>query len=417
MLTTIGYHHCLHVPQFFSVLRQDPGIYLFFYFHFVVYWNRKILLNDNFFFLLTLSLAFWSELLFYYPLASFSHQYYLVVFHQSDSKSLLVSRILLCIRVDLDNTVVWMVSIHPLITNFYCLFSKTFQNHSKDTNCNWYHHQLHVPLLFSSRARSKYFFFAFDHFHCGLLEWQNLTRWQILFCLLINIKSVHLARIRGSFCISKSQKISKTDSGLCIYHFVVWSNFNLLHNSQLVTFSTQSCTPFCVISQHSLIMLLTILFLPPYNLHLLFCHVLSFLFQHSWSWLHYLVLLSKEIQFLTWGFSFLAMFWSFHFQWLQFVSWIINAVVFLLIFVFQFFLFNYVTIAIIFFFCCSFKCISQILAKLDPPSFLVTYMTSLSSSLLLLFYSFENFFTPMLADGLSLESERHQVFSSLQDSS
>ena len=33
----------------------------------------------------------------------------------------------------------------------------------------------------------------------------------------------------------------ETDSGLYIYHLSVWSNFNLLHNSQWITFPTQSC--------------------------------------------------------------------------------------------------------------------------------------------------------------------------------
>ena len=30
------------------------------------------------------------------------------------------------------------------------------------------------------------------------------------------------------------------DSGLCIYQLVVWWNFNFLHNSQWITFSTQT---------------------------------------------------------------------------------------------------------------------------------------------------------------------------------
>ena len=46
-------------------------------------------------------------------------------------------------------------------------------------------------------------------------------------------------------CISKSKKFYvsfyKMDTGLCIYHLVVWWNLNLLHNSQLITFPTQSC--------------------------------------------------------------------------------------------------------------------------------------------------------------------------------
>ena len=53
-----------------------------------------------------------------------------------------------------------------------------------------------------------------------------------------------LAEIRWSVCISKSQRILcvsffRTDSGLCIYNLVVWSNFNFLRNSQWITFPTQ----------------------------------------------------------------------------------------------------------------------------------------------------------------------------------
>ena len=47
-----------------------------------------------------------------------------------------------------------------------------------------------------------------------------------------------------SICILKSQKIfsvsfSCTDSVLHLYHFVLWSKFNIAHNFQLITFSKQ----------------------------------------------------------------------------------------------------------------------------------------------------------------------------------
>ena len=35
--------------------------------------------------------------------------------------------------------------------------------------------------------------------------------------------------------------IFRTDSGLGIYHFFVWSNLSFLHNSQWITFPTKSC--------------------------------------------------------------------------------------------------------------------------------------------------------------------------------
>ena len=60
------------------------------------------------------------------------------------------------------------------------------------------------------------------------------------------IKSDRLAEIRWSVCISKSKgslcvSFSRTDSGLCIHHFFVWSNCNFLHSFQLITLPTESC--------------------------------------------------------------------------------------------------------------------------------------------------------------------------------
>ena len=69
----------------------------------------------------------------------------------------------------------------------------------------------------------------------------------VLFCIfLINIMSGRLTGIRWSACILKSQRIlcvlfSRTDSGLFKYYLMVWSNFDLLHNYQWITFPTQSC--------------------------------------------------------------------------------------------------------------------------------------------------------------------------------
>ena len=94
-----------------------------------------------------------------------------------------------------------------------------------------------------------------------------------------------VAEIRWSVCISKSQRIlgvsfSKTDSGLFIYHFFVWSNLNFLHNSQWIIFSTKMCLAlysFCVNLLYSLIMWLIVSSLSPYDLHLRFCRVLAIL--------------------------------------------------------------------------------------------------------------------------------------------
>ena len=59
-------------------------------------------------------------------------------------------------------------------------------------------------------------------------------------------RSGRLVEIRWSICISKSQRIlgvssSRTDSGLCIYYLLIWSNLNFLHNSQWIAFPSQLC--------------------------------------------------------------------------------------------------------------------------------------------------------------------------------
>ena len=63
---------------------------------------------------------------------------------------------------------------------------------------------------------------------------------------------------------------SRTDAGLCIYHLVVWSYLNFLHDSQWITLLTQSCLvlySFCANFLRSLIMWLIVLSLSPHNLH------------------------------------------------------------------------------------------------------------------------------------------------------
>ena len=60
---------------------------------------------------------------------------------------------------------------------------------------------------------------------------------QVLFFFLTIPRPGRLAEVRWSVCISKSLRtfcvsFSWSDSGLCIYHLFVWSNFNFLHNSQ-----------------------------------------------------------------------------------------------------------------------------------------------------------------------------------------
>ena len=52
------------------------------------------------------------------------------------------------ILTNLNNTVVWMVSILPLISNSSSLIYQTFGNRSKRAKFTWYYRHLHVSRLF-----------------------------------------------------------------------------------------------------------------------------------------------------------------------------------------------------------------------------------------------------------------------------
>ena len=95
--------------------------------------------------------------------------------------------------------------------------------------------------FFDSLARSRYLSFFSHSF--GFILWSTRTAkstiYQVLFYLLIIIRSGLLAEIRRSVCMPKSHTslcvlFSRTGAGLCIYHLFVWSNFNFLHLSQWI---------------------------------------------------------------------------------------------------------------------------------------------------------------------------------------
>ena len=212
-----------------------------------------------------------------------------MVFHWSlsDSKSSQVSRTLLSILAVLNNAVVWMVSTRLPTSKSSSPFSNplvTVPNAPITigiiVTCMFYS-------FFSSLARSRYLSF-FSHSFSFIL-WSagtaKSTILQVLFFLLIIIKSGLLAGIRWSVCILKSHRslcesFSRIGAELCIYHLLVWSNLNFLHISQWITLPTQSCLALysrCVNLLHSLIIWLMVSSLSPHSLHLLFCCVLSIL--------------------------------------------------------------------------------------------------------------------------------------------
>ena len=157
------------------------------------------------------------------------------------------------------------------------------------TNCNWYNRHFHVPQYFQFPSKVKvYSFFSLSfNFNLWSTGTEKSTILKVLFSLfffflLIIIRFGRLAKIWWSVCISKSQwtlcvSFSWTDSGLCIYHLFIWSNFNFLHNSPWITLSYLVLYYFCVNLLHSLIMWSIVSSLSPHNQHLLFCGVLSIL--------------------------------------------------------------------------------------------------------------------------------------------
>ena len=84
-------------------------------------------------------------------LASFYHQHWLVVFNgrPSDSKSPRVSSTHLCTLSIFSNTVIYGVSILPLISVFSISPFQTFRDRAKCTNYNWYHVTLMLHSFFS----------------------------------------------------------------------------------------------------------------------------------------------------------------------------------------------------------------------------------------------------------------------------
>ena len=150
-----------------------------------------------------------------------------------DSKSPQVSRTLLSILAVLNNAVVWMFSTRPPTSKPSTSFSNplvTVRNAPITigiiVTCMFHS-------FFSSLARSRYLSF-FSHSFSFIL-WSagtaKLTILQVLFFLLIIIKSGLLAGIRWSVCILKSHRslcesFSRTGAGLCLYHLLTWSNLN-----------------------------------------------------------------------------------------------------------------------------------------------------------------------------------------------
>ena len=168
----------------------------------------------------------------------------------SDRKSPQVSRTLLSILANLNNAVVLVVSTSLLVSKtsrFLFLFTNPLGIAPS------------APITISITVTYKFqFFFSF------LGRYWLLSSFSIsfnFFSIVCRADKVHylagilsffgwvsqgLIKIKWSVCISKSLRslcasFSNADSGLCIYHLLVWSNFNFLHDFLVITFPLQSC--------------------------------------------------------------------------------------------------------------------------------------------------------------------------------
>ena len=215
------------------------------------------------------------------------------VFHKSFSRwsftevcvtvSPLKSPGLFSILAVLHNAVIWMVSTHPPISKSSSPFNNLLVTVPKTPITigiivTIMFHSLSIPWQGSGTYLSLH---ILSVLFCGQSGQQSRQ-----FCKYSFFRKVwFLAEIRWSVCMSKSPRslclsFSRTAAGLCIYHLFVCSNLNFLHFSQWITLPTQSCLVFysvCANLLNSLIMWLMVSSLSPYNLHRLFCCVLSIL--------------------------------------------------------------------------------------------------------------------------------------------
>ena len=105
--------------------------------------------------------------------------------------------------------------------------------------------------FFYSLARSRYLSFFSLSFRFILWSPRRAksTILQILFFLLIIMRSGLLTGIRWSVSMLKSHRslcesFSRTGAGLYIYHSFVWSNWNFLNISQLITLRLNRVSPY-----------------------------------------------------------------------------------------------------------------------------------------------------------------------------
>ena len=157
------------------------------------------------------------------PLVSFSHKLLLTDFHWrlNDSKFSQISWTPFCILADLNNAVVWMVSILLPISNSSIPFSSLIESvpSAPTTIVNTVTSTLLI-CFFLVLGQGRNFAFIFNLWSAGTTK--STGRKFLFFFYLISTRDDLLTRISLSVCFSKSQRIvcvsfSRTHSGLCLY--------------------------------------------------------------------------------------------------------------------------------------------------------------------------------------------------------
>ena len=149
------------------------------------------------------------------PFRVFHTSVYPMVSHWSlsDSKSPQVSRTLLSILADLDNTVVWMVSTHPLISKSSCPCINLLVTVSRAPTIIGISVTFMFHSFFDSLTRSRYlsfFWFSFN-FTLGSAGTAKSTIRQVLFfCWLLQGVLVW-PRLGDPF-------VSQKPKGVCVSH-------------------------------------------------------------------------------------------------------------------------------------------------------------------------------------------------------
>ena len=147
-----------------------------------------------------------------------------------------VLRTLLSILADLNNAVVWTVTTRLVISKSSgpCTNPLVTVPRAPITIGNIVTFMFHSFFNFLARSRYLSLFSLSFNFILWSDRTAKFTILQVLSFLLIIRWSVYISKSQRSLCVSFSRK----DSGLCIYLLFIWSNFNFLRNSQLITLPT-----------------------------------------------------------------------------------------------------------------------------------------------------------------------------------